>query len=149
MTVGYSKSKTHRNGNHRSLNDKPITIYGDVQRARYVLYVEDLAENFLPVQKDISAISGQVFNIGGGPANTTSLLELLKLISDLRGGAPEVRFDAWRPADQRYHVSNMCALPEPAGEFARVSLREDVRESARQTSPTESELEPGHENPAY
>ena len=52
------------------------------------------------------AIRGQAFNIGGGPANTISLLELLALIGDLHGRRPDVRFGGWRSGDQRYYVSD-------------------------------------------
>ena len=109
MTVGYSKSKTHRNGNHRSLNDKPITIYGDVQRARYVLYVEDLAENFLPVQKDISAISGQVF-VAYGP-----------MIALASAPGVEQRFDAtgatWTPDELSASLGGYFTERDPDRSF--------------------------------
>lgn len=110
----------------RALNNEPITIYGDGRQVRDVLFVEDLVNAFLLAQKNIGAISGQVFNIGGGPANTTSLLELLKLIGDLRGRAPEVRFDAWRPADQQYYVSDTRRFSEATGWKPQVNVREGV-----------------------
>jgi len=47
---------------------------------------------------------GRVFNIGGGPANLTSLLELMNTIGELHGDAPEIRFADWRTADQQYYV---------------------------------------------
>jgi CDP-paratose 2-epimerase len=46
-------------------------------------------------------ISGQVFNIGGGRANPTSLLELMNTIGELHGHAPEIRFPDWPTADQQ------------------------------------------------
>ena len=49
----------------------------------------NLVKTFLLAQKDISVVSGQIFNIGGGPANTTSLFELLKLNGELHGRTPE------------------------------------------------------------
>jgi CDP-paratose 2-epimerase len=62
-----------------------------------------------------NGIGGQVFNIGGGPANTTSLLELLTLIGEPRGRALGVRFDVWRPADQRYHVPDTRTFSASTG----------------------------------
>ena len=118
MSRGNSNGRSKRNGqavNRLHSVFPPITISGDGRQVRDVLFVEDLIEAFLLARKNISAISGQVFNIGGGPANTTSLLELLKLIGDLQGSAPEVRFDAWRPADQQYYVSNTRQFSEAAG----------------------------------
>jgi CDP-paratose 2-epimerase len=110
----------------RALNGEPITIYGDGRQVRDALFVEDLVDAFLLAQKNIRAISGQVFNIGGGPANTTSLLELLKLIGDLRGHAPQVRFAAWRPADQQYYVSDTRRFSEATGWRPRVGVRAGV-----------------------
>jgi hypothetical protein len=57
-------------------------------------------KTFLPAQIRLSAIRGREFNVGGGPSHTTSLFELMILNGGLRGRAPEVRFDAGRPADQ-------------------------------------------------
>jgi CDP-paratose 2-epimerase len=110
----------------RALANQPITIYGDGRQVRDILYVEDLVDAFLLAQKNISAISGQVFNIGGGPANTTSLLELLNTIGGLRGRAPEVRFDAWRPADQQFYVSDTRRFAEATGWAPKVGVREGV-----------------------
>ena len=62
----------------RAIENKPISIYGDGKQVRDVLFVEDLVDAFLLAQKHMPEISGQAFNIGGGPENTTSLLELLK-----------------------------------------------------------------------
>ena len=46
-------------------------------------------------------VGGRAFNIGGGPANTISLLELLDRIASLTGARPETRFGAWRAGDAR------------------------------------------------
>ena len=51
---------------------KPITIYGDGKQVRDVLFVEDLVGAFrLAVENRRTA--GQVYNIGGGPANTLAV----------------------------------------------------------------------------
>src|SRR4051812_42401193 len=59
--------------------------------------------------------SGEVFNICGGPSNTTSLFELLRPIGELCGQTSEVRFDAWRPADQLYYIPDTCKSQSAAG----------------------------------
>lgn len=110
----------------RALQGEPITIYGDGRQVRDVLFVEDLVDAFLLAQKHIDAIAGRVFNIGGGPGNTTSLLELLDLIGELRGGMPEVRFEPWRTADQQYYVSDTRKIFEATQWKPRVRVREGV-----------------------
>src|SRR5207248_756250 len=67
----------------RAMQGRPITIYGDGRQVRDILFVEDLVNAFLLAHEHIGDISGQAFNIGGGPANTISLLELLDLIAKL------------------------------------------------------------------
>jgi len=110
----------------RALQDLPITIYGDGRQVRDVLFVEDLVNAFLLATKNIGAISGQAFNIGGGAANTLSLLELLELIGKLQGRTPKVVFDGWRPADQQYYVSDTRKFSAATGWAAQVGVREGV-----------------------
>src|SRR4051812_26401127 len=90
----------------RALNGEPITLYGDGMQVRDILFAEDLVDALLLAHDNIKLLKGQAFNIGGGPANTISLLELLEMIAGLRGEDCDVEFDDWRPADQRYYVSD-------------------------------------------
>jgi CDP-paratose 2-epimerase len=90
----------------RAEQGEPITIYGDGKQVRDVLYVDDLIRAFLLAEANIATVRGQAFNMGGGPANTVSLLELLDLIAQLRGAPVERCFAPWRPGDQRWYVSD-------------------------------------------
>lgn len=62
-----------------AMESRPITISGDGTQVRDVLFVEDLVEAFLLARESIKRLSGQAFNIGGGPANAVSLIELLEI----------------------------------------------------------------------
>jgi CDP-paratose 2-epimerase len=90
----------------RALENRPINIFGDGMQVRDILFVEDLVEAFLLAQEHMDSISGHAFNIGGGPENTVSLLELLDFIRAVNGRLPDIHFDAWRPGDQRYYVTD-------------------------------------------
>jgi CDP-paratose 2-epimerase len=109
------------------LDGKPITLYGDGMQVRDVLFVEDLVDAFQVAQASMDALSGQAFNIGGSVANTSSLLALLDLIGKLHGEKPEVVFDAWRPGDQRYYVSDTGKFRAATGWSPRVNLRQGVQ----------------------
>jgi CDP-paratose 2-epimerase len=90
----------------QAIKDETLRIYGDGRQVRDVLYVEDLVDAMMAAQERIEALSGRAFNMGGGPGNALSLLELLELIRNLHGKAPAVEFLPWRPGDQRYYVSD-------------------------------------------
>jgi CDP-paratose 2-epimerase len=74
----------------RAVCSLPITIYGDGKQVRDLLYVNDLIEALLCAEERLPEIAGEAFNIGGGPGNTISLLELIEHIATLQGCRPEV-----------------------------------------------------------
>jgi len=111
----------------RSLQGKPITIYGDGKQVRDVLFIDDLVRAFLLAQEHMPSISGQAFNIGGGARKSVSLLELLDLMSEVEGKAPDVRFGQWRTADQLYYVSDTRKFKAATGWTPQVSLPDGVR----------------------
>jgi CDP-paratose 2-epimerase len=98
----------------QALKGEPISIYGDGKQVRDVLFVEDLVDAFLIAQEKINCLSGQAFNIGGGPGNTLSLIELIDYIANL-GGKPEALFGPWRVGDQRYYVSDTGKFRKETG----------------------------------
>jgi CDP-paratose 2-epimerase len=89
-----------------ALKKRPLTIYGDGKQVRDMLFVTDLVDAFAkfiegPCQSD-------VFNIGGGPDNTSSLLELIVQIERQLGCKVPYAFADWRPCDQKIYVSNIA-----------------------------------------
>ncbi len=104
-----------------ALEGRPIILYGDGMQVRDVLYVTDLADAFLLARENIRVLSGQAFNIGGGPERAISLLELLDLIEDLNGERPRCEFQDWRPGDQRYYVTNTAKFRGATGWSPKVS----------------------------
>jgi CDP-paratose 2-epimerase len=84
-----------------------ITIYGDGHQVRDLLHVDDLLDAFEAAARNIASAAGRVYNIGGGPANAVSLLEVLEFIEQHTGVRVEYRFDAARAGDQRLYVSDI------------------------------------------
>jgi CDP-paratose 2-epimerase len=110
----------------RALAGKPITLYGDGRQVRDILFVDDLVEAFLGAERKLPEIAGRAFNVGGGPDNTISLLELLDLIAELTGRRPAVEHAPWRTGDQRYYVSDTGRLRELTGWRPQVDVRRGV-----------------------
>ncbi|HYP15301.1 MAG TPA: NAD-dependent epimerase/dehydratase family protein, partial [Bryobacteraceae bacterium] len=110
----------------QSLSGQPITIFGDGKQVRDLLYVDVLVEALLLARARASELKGSAFNIGGGPANATSLLEVLDWIGELRGEAVDVRFQDWRVGDQRYYVSDTRAFEAAAGWSPGTQARDGV-----------------------
>jgi CDP-paratose 2-epimerase len=108
------------------LEGRPITLYGDGYQVRDILYVGDLMEAMERAMSQIDRLSGRAFNLGGGPRNTVSLVELLELAGQLRDRPVEVDHGPWRVGDQRWYVSDTRALTEATGWSADTGARQGV-----------------------
>jgi CDP-paratose 2-epimerase len=91
---------------------KPLTIYGDGKQVRDVLFIDDLINAFDAAWNRIETIGGSVYNIGGGPENTISLLQLLDFLEEEMNLPTSPGFDDWRPGDQPVYVSNISKAKE-------------------------------------
>lgn len=114
----------------RALEGRPLTLYGNGLQVRDILYVEDLVDAVILALGHAPRLGGRAFNLGGGPARTTSLLELLGLIEQITGVRPVWRQEGWRRGDQRYFVADTRAFQQETGWTPRVEVEEGVRRLA-------------------
>ncbi|MBV9238165.1 MAG: SDR family NAD(P)-dependent oxidoreductase [Xanthobacteraceae bacterium] len=110
----------------QAIRGAPITIYGDGYQVRDVLFIDDAVAAWLRAFDRIGATRGRVFNLGGGVRNAVSLQDMIRLIADLRGHAPETRFDQWRPGDQAWYVSDVSAISRALDWTPRISPRQGL-----------------------
>jgi CDP-paratose 2-epimerase len=106
----------------RVLEAQPITIYGDGKQVRDLLFVDDLVAALLTAAQRIGSLSGTAFNIGGGPANAASLLELLARIEQLGERPTRLSYAPWRRGDQRWYVSDTSRFTSATGWRATVDI---------------------------
>ncbi len=108
-----------------TLTNKPMTIYGNGKQVRDILYVEDLIKAYdLFVESDIKHA---VYNIGGGPENTISLLEFLDILEEETGKKSTTSFQNWRPSDQKVYISNVMKLQHELNWIPKIKPREGIR----------------------
>jgi len=107
---------------------KQITIYGDGKQIRDVLNVKDLVKAYEAVIANRETASGQAFNVGGGPSNTMSLLELLSYLEKELGMDIPLQWDEWRPGDQPVFVCNLGKINDCIGWQPEISVEAGVKE---------------------
>jgi CDP-paratose 2-epimerase len=111
----------------QAMRREKITLYGDGRQVRDVLHVSDLLDAMLIAIDRADDLAGRAFNMGGGPVNTVSLLEVLDVIGRLEGRRPRVGFGPARIGDQRWYVSDSMAFRQATGWAPSVSVEDGVR----------------------
>ena len=112
---------------YSTLEEKPITIYGDGFQVRDVLHVADLVDAMLAAREHRTSTAGQIYNLGGGPERAISIVEMLDAIADETGVKPVLLYDAIRPGDQPLYVSDTRKLSEHTGWKAKHSTEQTLR----------------------
>lgn len=112
-----------------AVTGQPITIYGDGKQVRDVLFVDDLLDAYdAAIAAAIAAAAGQVYNVGGGPANTMSVwAQFGPILERLMGHPIPVSRADWRPGDQRIYVSDVRKAERELGWRPRVGIEEGIR----------------------
>ena len=110
----------------QALRGEPITLYGDGHQVRDLLWAPDLVEAFALGLENIGALRGRAWNIGGGPDNIASLLEIVEMIEALHGARPTIEWGDWRPGDQKFYISDTRAFQNATGWRAQTGVRAGV-----------------------
>lgn len=108
------------------LAGKPITVYGDGRQVRDILHVHDLVDAMFAVREHRRTARGQIYNLGGGPARATSVIEMLRQIETETGKPLHLQYKDVRPGDQPLYVSNTAKLERDTGWRATRSLKQTL-----------------------
>lgn len=109
---------------YSAMNRNQLTIYGDGCQVRDVLCVDDLINAFEMVRAKAATTAGEVYNVGGGPGNAVSLLELIAEIERLTGREMRYRFEPARPGDQLFYITDFSKLKQHTGWQPRMNVRQ-------------------------
>lgn len=112
----------------RAQQDLPIIVYGDGRQVRDLLYVDDLVDALLRAEEHLPDIAGEAFNIGGGPENSISLLELIERITALNNFSPRLAYGPWRAGDQRWYVSDTGKFEDATGWRPKTHVEAGLRQ---------------------
>jgi len=93
-----------------SLLGRDITIFGDGKQVRDVLHVDDLVRAYEAAILAPEKVTAQAFNIGGGPRQVMSLLDLIGYLEEALGHKIPLKWDNWRPGDQQVFISDIRKL---------------------------------------
>jgi CDP-paratose 2-epimerase len=90
-----------------ALLNRPITVYGDGLQVRDLLHVDDLVAAYKSAASNPSKSGGEIFNMGGGPSRTLSLVELLEFLEKHMGKKIPVGHSEPRAGDQPVFVADI------------------------------------------
>lgn len=114
----------------RALAGEPISIFGDGRQVRDILNVHDAVDAYIASWRRIEDVRGQAFNLGGGPRNAVSLLQLIAQMEEIVGRRIETNLAPWRAGDQRYYVSDTRRATQALGLTEPVYWKDGVAELA-------------------
>jgi CDP-paratose 2-epimerase len=112
-----------------------FTISGTGKQVRDVLHARDLVKLYAAAYERRSAASGKIFNIGGGLANSLSLIELLGLLAD-EVGLSSLSFEkiARRQSDQDFFVADISKAQRLLGWSPEVTREHGIQQMLEWTA---------------
>lgn len=112
---------------YSALQGKPVAIYGDGLQVRDVLCVHDLIRAFDAARQNIRTTRAEIFNVGGGPENTTSLLELIDELASMTGRRLQCTRGDRRVGDQSIYITDNKKITHATGWKPEISLPRTIQ----------------------
>lgn len=106
---------------------RDITIYGDGKQVRDVLHVGDLVRAYDAARRRAGKLRGEVYNIGGGPANAIPVAWVIRVLDKALGLDTPLVYEDWRPGDQPIFVCNIAKAKRDLGWKPKVSAPQGIQ----------------------
>jgi CDP-paratose 2-epimerase len=112
---------------YSALQEEPVVIYGDGRQVRDVLCVDVLLRAIEAARQNIETTRTEVYNVGGGPQNSVSLLELMDEIALLTGRPMECILNERRVGDQLVYITDNAKIHRATGWKPEIGLKKTLR----------------------
>ena len=122
--IGWFCAKAIEAASHSA---EPFTICGNGKQVRDVLHADDMVRLYFAAVDHIESARGQAFNIGGGPANSLSLLELFTVLEQQVGVKLRYENQPPRSSDQRVFIADIRKAKRLLGWQPEVDYRTGIR----------------------
>jgi len=103
-----------------------IRLNGKGKQVRDLLFASDLAELFVSLALHAEPGVGHQFNVGGGPGNSLSILELFDWLAARLGREVAYEVGPMRPSDQKVFISSNESVTAFSGWQPRTSVDEGL-----------------------
>ena len=123
--IGWFISKALEAGQGRE--QVPFTISGTGKQVRDVLFASDLVDVYFNAVENATRSAGEAYNIGGGPDNSLSLLELFAFLEDELSVKMHYTQLPWRKSDQKVFIADIRKAETHLGWKPRIDKATGLR----------------------
>lgn len=104
-----------------------ISISGNGKQVRDLLHADDMRSLYRQAIYKADDIAGQCFNVGGGMANSMSLLELFTMLSGMTGRNTPIVCNPPRQSDQKVFVADITKVTEALNWAPKVDAKSGIQ----------------------
>lgn len=105
-----------------ALNGDPFTLFGDGNQSRDFTFISDIVEG--NIAAGLHGKPGAVYNLGGGAR--TTMLEVIDIIKELAGGAPNIKVAQKALGDVTHTGADTTRAQQDLNFAPKVSIREGL-----------------------
>jgi len=116
---------------------------GTGKQVRDMLHIDDLVRLVVLQMRRIDKVSGQLFNVGGGPKGSVSLQELTALCAELTGNTLDIgAVPETHPSDVPLYISDTARVESMLGWHPEVSVADTLGDIVAWLRSNEDKLRP-------